>query len=184
VTFLKKFPSVAMTDENGDLSEVDPKNIIMSSLEDLLGDTRQLYEKQKKIREQEELQMFLASFKKDWQGVMTHVKEIVLPPIKDSKDKKVMVDKPNVLDSNVANAIDGAVSASLNNKFAAVSQNLEKMLATCMNQMESKYSKIFGNNVHVSTSNTGKRIGSVGDDISTLQIPKFPPPHEPSITNW
>jgi hypothetical protein len=79
--------------------------------------------------------MFLAIFKKDQQGVVTRVKEITLSPIKDRKDKKVMANKPNVLDSDVANAIDGAVSASLNNKFDAMSQNLEKMLVTHMSQM-------------------------------------------------
>jgi hypothetical protein len=62
---MKKLASVAMADDKGDLSEVDPKNIIMSSFEDLPDDARQLYEKQKKICEQEELQMFLTSFKKD-----------------------------------------------------------------------------------------------------------------------
>jgi hypothetical protein len=51
----KKLPSVAMADDKGDLSEVDPKNIIMSSLEDLPNDAHQLYEKQKKICEQEDL---------------------------------------------------------------------------------------------------------------------------------
>jgi hypothetical protein len=114
---------------------------------------------------------------------VTHVKEITLPPIKDSKDKKVTADKPNILNSDVANAIDGVVSASLNNKFVAVSQNLENMLATHMNQMESKFSKIFGNNIHASTSNTGKQTGSAGDDISTLQIPNFPPQPKPSMEN-
>jgi hypothetical protein len=127
--------------------------------------------------------MFLTSFKKDRQAVLTQVKEIALPPIKDSKDKKVMADKPNILNLDVANAIDDAVSANLNNKFVAMSQDLEKMLSTRMNQMESKFSKNFGNNMHASTSNTGKRIGSVDDDISTLQIPKFPPPPKPSIEN-
>jgi hypothetical protein len=127
--------------------------------------------------------MLLAIFKKDGQGIMTQVKVITLPPIKDSKDKKVTADKPNILDSDVANAIDGAVSASLNNKFAVVSQNLEKMLVTRMSQMESKFSKFFGNNIHASTSNTGKQIGSAGDDTSNLQIPKFPLPHEPSVEN-
>jgi hypothetical protein len=71
----------------------------------------------------------------------------------------------------------------LNNKFAAASQNLEKMVVTCMSQMESKFSKFFGNNIHSSTSNTGKQIGNAGDGISNLQIPKFPPPREPSIEN-
>jgi hypothetical protein len=71
----------------------------------------------------------------------------------------------------------------LNNKFAAASQDLEKMLATRMSQMESKFSKFFGNNIHASSSNTGKQIGSAGDDTSTLQIPKFPPPPKPSLEN-
>jgi hypothetical protein len=75
----KKLPSIAMVDDKGHLSEVDPKNIIMPSLEDLPDDARQLYVKHKKICEQEELQMFLASFKKDRQGVVTQVKEITLP---------------------------------------------------------------------------------------------------------
>jgi hypothetical protein len=123
----KKLTSIVMVGDKGDLSEVDPKNITMLSLDDLPDDARKLYEKQKKIREQEELQMFLTSFKKDRQDVVTQVKEIALPPI---KDKKVMADKLNILNSDVANAIDCAVSASLNNKFAAASQDLEKMLAT------------------------------------------------------
>jgi hypothetical protein len=57
------------------------------------------------------------------------------------------------------------------------------MLVTFMSQMESKFSKFFGNYIHVSTSNTGKQIGSAGDDTSNLQISKFPPPPEPSIEN-
>jgi hypothetical protein len=44
---MKKLPSVVMADDKPDLSEVDPKNIIMPSLEDLSNDARQLYEKQK-----------------------------------------------------------------------------------------------------------------------------------------
>jgi hypothetical protein len=170
-----------MAGDKGDMSEVDPKNIIMSSLEDLPDDARKLYKKQKKICEQEELQLFLASFKKDRQGVMTQVKEIAFPPIKDINDQEVTTDKPSILDSDVANAIDGVVSSSLNNKFVAVSQDLEKMLVTRMNQMESKFSKFFGNNMHASTSNTRKQIGSARYDFSTLQIPKFPPPPETSI---
>jgi hypothetical protein len=48
----KKLPSVAVADDKGDMSEVDPKNIIMTSLEDLPDDGRRLYEKLKNIREQ------------------------------------------------------------------------------------------------------------------------------------
>jgi hypothetical protein len=106
-----------------------------------------------------------------------------IPPIKDCKDKKVTADKPNILNSNAANAIDGVVSASLNNKFVGAIQNLEKMLVTHISQMKSKFSKFFCNNIHASSSNTGKQSGSAGDDTSNLQIPKFPPPPEPSIEN-
>jgi hypothetical protein len=49
--------------------------------------------------------------------------------------------------------------------------------------MESKFSKFFDNNIHASTSNTGKQISCAGGDTSTLEIPKFPPPLEPSIEN-
>jgi hypothetical protein len=84
----KKLPSVTIAYDKGDVFEVDPKDIIMSCLEDIPNDACQLYEKWKKIREQEELQMILRSFKKDRQGVVTQVKEIIFPPIKDSKDKR------------------------------------------------------------------------------------------------
>jgi hypothetical protein len=95
----------------------------------------------------------------------------------------ITIGKPNVLDSDVATAIDSDVSASLNNKFAATTQNLEKMVVTRISQMESKFIKFFNNNIHVSSSNTGKQSGSAGDDTSNLQIPKFPLPPEPSIEN-
>jgi hypothetical protein len=95
----------------------------------------------------------------------------------------ITIDKPNVLDSDVASAIDSDVSASLNNKFAATAQNLEKMVVTRISQMESKFIKFFNNNIHVSSSNTGKQSGSAGDDTSNLQIPKFPLPPEASIEN-
>jgi hypothetical protein len=77
-----------MADDKGDVSEVDPKNIIMPSLEDLPDDAHKLYEKQKKIHEQEELQMFIASFKKERQDVVTQVKEIALPPSRTARIKR------------------------------------------------------------------------------------------------
>jgi hypothetical protein len=71
----------------------------------------------------------------------------------------------------------------LNNKFVVVSQNLEKMVVTRISEMESKFSKFFSNNLHVSTSNTRKQSSSASDDTSNLKIPKFPLPPEPSIEN-
>jgi hypothetical protein len=47
--------------------------------------------------------------------------------------------KFNMLGSDVANAIDGVISASLNNKFAAVSENFGKLLVTHMDQIESMF---------------------------------------------
>jgi hypothetical protein len=41
----EKLPLVAMADDKGDRSEVDPKNITIPSLEDLPNDGCQLYEK-------------------------------------------------------------------------------------------------------------------------------------------
>jgi hypothetical protein len=36
----KKLPSIAMANDKGDMSEVDPKNIIMPYLEEFLDDAR------------------------------------------------------------------------------------------------------------------------------------------------
>jgi hypothetical protein len=41
----KKLTSIAMAGDKEDMSEVEPRNIIMPSLEDLPNDTRKLYEK-------------------------------------------------------------------------------------------------------------------------------------------
>jgi hypothetical protein len=60
--------------------------------------------------------------------------------MKDDKDENVTTDKINILGLNVANANDGDVSASSNNKFATASKNFEKLLVTWINQIESKFS--------------------------------------------
>jgi hypothetical protein len=66
--------------------------------------------------------------------------------------------KFNMLGSDVANAIDGVISASLNNKFAAVSENFGKLLVTHMDQIESMFCKLFGNNIYASTSSVEKKF--------------------------
>jgi hypothetical protein len=43
---------------------------------------------------------------------------------------------------------------------------------------------IFGNDMQASTSNTERKIcGNASDDISNLQIAKFPSTHDPSLKN-
>jgi hypothetical protein len=44
----EKLPSVAMADDKGDVSEVDPKNVIMPSLEDLPDDACQCTKSRKR----------------------------------------------------------------------------------------------------------------------------------------
>lgn len=68
------------------------------------------------------------------------VKEIEFCPIKNDTNEKVTSDKFNILSSDVANAIDGDISASLNNKFAVVSEKVEKLLVIRMDQIESMFS--------------------------------------------
>jgi hypothetical protein len=72
----------------------------------------------------------------------------------------------------------------LNNKFVAASENLKKLLATRIDQIESKFSKLLGNDMHASNSSSKKKIcGNTGDDISNLHIPKFPLPPKLSLKN-
>ena len=78
-------------------SEVDADNIIKPGLDELSEEHRQAYEalkKQreeafealKKKREEEDLQSFLANFKKDRQGNITPIGEIRFPPLDDKLD--------------------------------------------------------------------------------------------------
>jgi hypothetical protein len=67
-------------------SEIDPKNVIMVTLEEILEEQhktfeahRQAAEEHRKTKEVRELQEFLACFKKERQGKVTQVKEVILP---------------------------------------------------------------------------------------------------------
>jgi hypothetical protein len=67
-------------------SEIDPKNVIMVTLEEILEEQhktfeahRQAAEEHRKTKEVQELQEFLACFKKERQGKVTQVKEVILP---------------------------------------------------------------------------------------------------------
>jgi hypothetical protein len=67
-------------------SEIDPKNIIMVTLEEIpeeqckaLEVHRWAAEERRKVEEAREPQEFLACFKKERQGKVTQVKEVILP---------------------------------------------------------------------------------------------------------
>ena len=79
-------------------SEVDVDNIIKPSLGELQEEHRQAYETRKKQREEafealeknheeEDLEAFLASFKKDHQGNITPVGNVDFPPLIDEQDE-------------------------------------------------------------------------------------------------
>ena len=79
-------------------SEVSAVNIIKPGLDELLDEHHQAYEALKKQREEafealkkkheeEDLQAFLASFKKDCQGNITPVGKVNFPPLIDEQDE-------------------------------------------------------------------------------------------------
>ena len=68
-------------------SEVDTDNIIKPSLDEISADHRQVYEEYKKVREEKDLQEFLAKFKKDRQGNITLIEEIKFPPLQTEQVK-------------------------------------------------------------------------------------------------
>ncbi|TVU26843.1 hypothetical protein EJB05_29408, partial [Eragrostis curvula] len=63
----------------GSIAEVDPKNIVKASFEEIPENVRKKFEEIKKIREEQELHELLSCFKKDRQGAVTQVKDYVPP---------------------------------------------------------------------------------------------------------
>jgi hypothetical protein len=83
-------------------SEIDPKNVIMVTLEDIPEEQRKAVEvhrraaeERRKVEEVRKLQEFLTCFKKERQGKITRVKEVILPS--NSGKTKIM---PNVSTSS------------------------------------------------------------------------------------
>jgi hypothetical protein len=88
VTLLGKIVSVNQLNLSSSAmsTEIDPKNVIMVTLEEIPEQQckafeahRQATEKRRKVEEAQELQEFLACFKKERQGKDTQVKEVVRP---------------------------------------------------------------------------------------------------------
>ena len=84
-----------MADRKEDLSEITSKNIIMAKLEKVPEETwktvekhmkaiqerRKAVEEEVRSLEEKEMQELLSCFKKDQQGVVTQIKDVVLPSI-------------------------------------------------------------------------------------------------------
>jgi hypothetical protein len=93
------------------------------------------------------------------------------------------VSKPLEANSDIANMIDGAISATLNNKFVAMSENFESTMNSHLDRIEAKFGKQFsGNDINASTSDTENSKDSMLDEFSDLHIPKVPICVHPSTT--
>jgi hypothetical protein len=82
---------------------------------------RQAFEEYQKARREAERKDFISGFRKTHDGKVVEVQEFEFPPLQQPKVTPT-VSKPLEANSDIANIIDGAVSASLNNKFVAMSE--------------------------------------------------------------
>jgi hypothetical protein len=107
-------------------------------------------------------------------GKVVEVQEFEFPPLQQPKVTPT-VSKPLKANSYIANMIDGAVSASLNNKFVAMSEKFDSTMNSRLDRIEAKFDKQFsGNDINASTSNTENSKDSTLNDFSNLHIPKVP----------
>ena len=120
-------------------SEISNTNIIVTSWEEVPETARKAFKDQKRARDEEELKLkkprdeeelknFLSSFRKDRQGIVTQIKEVVLPSI-DALEV-ISSTPPLLVNSGVANLIDTAVCTHMNNKCDAMSQNISNMISS------------------------------------------------------
>ena len=76
------------------------------------------------------------------------------------------------LDARIANVVDGAVAASLNNKFGAIASNIFNVVNQ---KVDAKLKQSFGNDLHTSTSNSNADHGaSMIPDLSNMLVPRVP----------
>jgi hypothetical protein len=130
-------------------SEVDPKNIIMVTLDEIPEEQRKAFEAHRKSTEEHqkaeearELQEFLSCFKKERQGKVTQVKEVILPTTNGTTKviPNVSTSSPLVTPEDVSNMLhdhskhlmeymleDGLVKIF---KTLSISSNLPSVLAS------------------------------------------------------
>jgi hypothetical protein len=163
-------------------SEVDPQNIARPNVKQTSAEEQKaLAEVRREIREQKEqeileleeeaMKQYISHFSVDRQGNVKKDKDVII----NIPTLKVQSDAPPEANSDIANMIDGAVSASLNNKFVATSEKFESTITSHLDRIEAKFGKQFsGNDINASTSNTENSKDSTLDDFSILHIPKVP----------
>jgi hypothetical protein len=135
---------------------------------------RQAFEEYQKARREAEWKDFISCLRKTRDGKVVEVQEFEFPPLQQQKVTPT-VSKPLEANSDIANMIDGAVSASLNNKFVAMSEKFESTMNSRLDRIEAKFGKqISGNDINTSTSNTENSKDSTLDDFSNFYIPKVP----------
>jgi hypothetical protein len=113
--------------------EVDPQNIARPNVEQTsVEEQKALAEVRRKICEQKEreileleelrkaMKQYISHFSVDRQGNVKKDKDVVI----NIPTLKVQSDAPPEANSDIANMIDGDVSASLNNKFVAMSEKI------------------------------------------------------------
>jgi hypothetical protein len=178
----KKDLSATMAGDKGALCDLDPKNIIDMTDGDVPDVKRQAFEEYQKARREAEWKDFKSGFRKTHDGKVVEIQEFEFPPLQQPKVTPT-VSKPLEANSDIANMIDGAISATLNNKFVAMSENFESTMNSHLDRIEAKFGKQFsGNDINASTSNTENSKDSTLDEFSDLHIPKVPICVHPSTT--
>jgi hypothetical protein len=160
-------------------SEVDPQNIARPNVEQTFAEEQKaLAEVRRNIREQKEreileleeeaMKQYISHFSVDRQGNVKKDKDVII-------NIPTLSDAPPEANSDIANMIDGAVSASLNNKFIVMSENFESTITSRLDRIEAKFGKQFSSNdINASTSNTENSKDSTLDDFQICIYLKSP----------
>ncbi|CAN6373760.1 unnamed protein product [Urochloa humidicola] len=127
-------------------AEVDASNIQRPKVEETSAEDQKVLEEiRKKIREQKEQEMreledeavkqYLSHFTVDRHKKIQKDRDVVI----NVSQIEVKYDASPDVSSDIANVIYGAVSATINNKFAAMSDRFESVINTRLEQFEAKF---------------------------------------------
>jgi hypothetical protein len=120
-------------------SEIDPKNIIMVTLEEISEEERKAFETHRqateecrKAEEAQELQEFLMCFKKERQGKVTQVKEAILPSTsgKAKEIPDVSTSSPSVTPEDVTGMLNDHTKHLTNHLHHMLENGLMKIFKT------------------------------------------------------
>jgi hypothetical protein len=166
----KKDQSATIAGNIAKPGEIDAENIQRLNFEQLSAeDHKALDDIKKKIREekeqeiqrqeQEAMKHYMSHFSVDRQGKVTKIKDVTTNS--PQNEVKTDVSKQPALVIEIANIVDGVVTAHLNNKLDFVGQNLHSIFDARFSRIEAHLGmKSIGNDKHVSTSGIDKMVGS------------------------